>query len=239
MRLAAPGAAASMALVCLGITNELTATLMLAPNGTRTLATAFWSLTSEIDYAAAAPYALIMVLFSLPLTLLLYVQSTSESPGDERFRRSRASRKRYGARRRARRRRPRAWRPAAAPPSSGRPARARRRCCASSPASSRRTRPHHARRRTMLADGALAVPAHRRGIGFVAQDGALFPHLSVADNIGFGLDRGRCRPGRAHRGACRDGRARHGDAAAPARTSCPAASSSAWRWPAPWRAGPG
>jgi iron(III) transport system permease protein len=34
------GAAAGMALVALGITNELTATLMLAPNGTRTLATA-------------------------------------------------------------------------------------------------------------------------------------------------------------------------------------------------------
>jgi len=75
MRLAAPGAAASVALVALGITNELTATLMLAPNGTRTLATEFWSLTSEIDYAAAAPYALMMVVLSLPLTLLLHAQS--------------------------------------------------------------------------------------------------------------------------------------------------------------------
>jgi iron(III) transport system permease protein len=75
MRLAAPGAAASMALVALGITTELTATLMLAPNGTRTLATQFWELTSEIDYVAAAPYALMMVVLSLPLTLLLYAQS--------------------------------------------------------------------------------------------------------------------------------------------------------------------
>ncbi|UGY08928.1 ABC transporter permease [Phyllobacterium pellucidum] len=75
MRLAAPGFAASMALVALGITNELTATLMLSPNGTRTLATQFWSLTSEIDYVAAAPYALLMVLLSLPMTLLLYTQS--------------------------------------------------------------------------------------------------------------------------------------------------------------------
>ena len=41
----------------------------------------------------------------------------------------------------------------------------------------------------VLADGASAVPAHRRDIGIVAQDGALFPHLTVADNIGFGLDR--------------------------------------------------
>ena len=58
IRLAAPGAAAGMALVALGITNELTATQMLAPNGTRTLAMAFWSYSGEIDYAAAAPYAL-------------------------------------------------------------------------------------------------------------------------------------------------------------------------------------
>jgi iron(III) transport system ATP-binding protein len=48
-----------------------------------------------------------------------------------------------------------------------------------------------------LADGAVAVPAHRRSIGYVSQDGALFPHLSVADNIGFGLDRSM--PGREER----------------------------------------
>jgi iron(III) transport system ATP-binding protein len=41
----------------------------------------------------------------------------------------------------------------------------------------------------VLADGPAAMPAHRRGIGLVAQDGALFPHLDVADNIGFGLAR--------------------------------------------------
>ncbi|TWC55694.1 iron(III) transport system permease protein [Pseudomonas sp. SJZ080] len=75
LRLAAPGAAAGAALVFLAISNELTATLLLAPNGTRTLATGFWALTSEIDYAAAAPYALLMILLSLPLTGLLYHQS--------------------------------------------------------------------------------------------------------------------------------------------------------------------
>ena len=41
----------------------------------------------------------------------------------------------------------------------------------------------------LLADGPNAIPAHRRGIGFVPQEGALFPHLSVADNVGFGLAR--------------------------------------------------
>jgi iron(III) transport system permease protein len=75
VRLAAPGAAASFALVGLGITNELPATQMLAPNGVQTLALAFWSFSTELDYAAAAPYALIMVLFSLPLTSLLYMYS--------------------------------------------------------------------------------------------------------------------------------------------------------------------
>ncbi len=42
----------------------------------------------------------------------------------------------------------------------------------------------------VLADGGAIVPSHRRGIGVVAQDGALFPHLSVGENIGFGLARG-------------------------------------------------
>ncbi|MBB3391330.1 iron(III) transport system ATP-binding protein [Rhizobium sp. BK275] len=42
----------------------------------------------------------------------------------------------------------------------------------------------------VLADGPACVPAHKRGIGIVSQDGALFPHLSVAENIGFGFERG-------------------------------------------------
>ncbi|MDJ0390287.1 iron ABC transporter permease [Roseomonas sp. E05] len=75
LRLAAPGAAAAMALVALGITNELTATQMLAPNGTHTLATNFWSYSGEIDYAAAAPYALGMILLSLPMAWFLHRQS--------------------------------------------------------------------------------------------------------------------------------------------------------------------
>ena len=41
------------------------------------------------------------------------------------------------------------------------------------------------------------VPAHKREIGYVAQDGALFPHLSVAQNIAFGLERASVGRGRA------------------------------------------
>lgn len=35
------------------------------------------------------------------------------------------------------------------------------------------------------------VPAHERGIGFVFQNFALFPHLSVFDNVAFGLAHGK------------------------------------------------
>ena len=39
-------------------------------------------------------------------------------------------------------------------------------------------------------DARTHVRPERRGIGYVPQDGALFPHLDAIRNIGFGLDRG-------------------------------------------------
>ncbi|MGH3627520.1 MAG: ABC transporter ATP-binding protein, partial [Sciscionella sp.] len=47
----------------------------------------------------------------------------------------------------------------------------------------------------VVCDGGRGLPPERRGIGYVAQEGALFPHLSVAANITFGLPR---RARRAH-----------------------------------------
>jgi len=41
----------------------------------------------------------------------------------------------------------------------------------------------------ILAGAAVFIRPEQRGIGYVAQDGALFPHLCVADNITFGLKR--------------------------------------------------
>jgi iron(III) transport system ATP-binding protein len=42
--------------------------------------------------------------------------------------------------------------------------------------------------RVLCADGVF-VPPERRRIGMVFQDGALFPHLSVTGNVGYGLSR--------------------------------------------------
>ncbi len=41
----------------------------------------------------------------------------------------------------------------------------------------------------------IHVPPDKRAVGYVAQEGALFPHLTVAENVGFGLDRSERRRG--------------------------------------------
>lgn len=78
--LLAPAFGAASAMAFLGIAGELTATLLLAPTGTTTLATRFWSLSSELDYPASAPYALLLVLGSVPMTALLFRQSRGGRP---------------------------------------------------------------------------------------------------------------------------------------------------------------
>ena len=60
----APGLGAALALSCLQLMRELTATLLLAPAGSSTLATEFWNYTSDRAYAAAAPFAAVLVLVS-------------------------------------------------------------------------------------------------------------------------------------------------------------------------------
>ena len=66
-----PGIAAAFALVFLNLMKELTATLLLTPNDIKTLSIAVWEYTSDAQYAAATPYAVMLVLFSgIPVFLL-------------------------------------------------------------------------------------------------------------------------------------------------------------------------
>ena len=69
--LAAPGIGAGAALVLLTAMKELPATLLLRPTGADTLATRLWSHTGVGAYAAAAPYALLLVLLAVLPTIAL------------------------------------------------------------------------------------------------------------------------------------------------------------------------
>lgn len=68
------GLLASMALVFLSAVKELPLTFLLAPVGYSTLSTRIWGYTSEAMFAEAAPYALLIVLFSAGLVGLLLSQ---------------------------------------------------------------------------------------------------------------------------------------------------------------------
>ena len=70
-----PGLTAGAALVFLAVSTELTATLLLSPLGTSTLATEFWSASSAARYGAAAPYAALLIGVSIPATVWLARQS--------------------------------------------------------------------------------------------------------------------------------------------------------------------
>lgn len=70
---------------------------------------------------------------------------------------------------------------------------------------------------TILLDGRRVagagrhLPAHRRQIAVVPQEGALFPHLTVAANVGYGLDRAGRRGGRVQEVLALVGLAGYGD----------------------------
>jgi iron(III) transport system permease protein len=69
--LAAPGLGAAAALVFIAVITELTATLLLAPIGTQTLATQVWADTSTLAFAAAAPFAAVTAVMSMAASWLL------------------------------------------------------------------------------------------------------------------------------------------------------------------------
>jgi len=74
-----PGIAAGASLVFLTVMKELPATLILAPIGFKTLATAVWSAVSEAYFAqAAAPALLIILMSSLPMAVIILREQRAE-----------------------------------------------------------------------------------------------------------------------------------------------------------------
>lgn len=82
--LAAPGLAASGALVMLSTMKELPVTLILRPTETNTLATELWRFTSVSDYANAGPYALALVVFAAIPTALLSIAGSTRAQESSR-----------------------------------------------------------------------------------------------------------------------------------------------------------
>ena len=84
------------------------------------------------------------------------------------------------------------------------------------------------------------IPPHKRGIGMVFQNYALFPHMTVGENLAFPLEVRKL--AKADVEAKVAARPRHGAdgraSPAAARRSSPAASSSASRSPAPSSSSP-
>lgn len=69
--LTAPGLGSAAALVFVAVCTELPTTLLLIPTGAHTLATEIWAESSTFAYAAAAPYAAVLVVISMLATWIL------------------------------------------------------------------------------------------------------------------------------------------------------------------------
>ena len=216
--LIAPGLGAAFALVFLETATELTATLVLHPTNVETLATQFWAYQVEPLLqpgravrrchgahrrgARLHPGPVVRPparagdgarCLRPPRRAGVRARSGERHEGPADQRRGQVVR---AAARAARRRPGRAARIV-----HGDPRRVRQR---QDDAAAHRGRLRAPRRGRGVAWGtswsttrrSMFVPSERRRIGYVPQEGALFPHLSVGRNVGFGLARD---PGRAAR----------------------------------------
>ena len=191
----ARASAAAFALVFISSATELTATLLLRPTGVDTLATRFWTYTTNFSYGAAAPYAGLMVLISAVPALLLSrrVRVGGQRPGVSRLEVD-GLWKGYG-------RQPVLRGVDLEVPAGSLTAVLGLSGCGKTTLLRVIAGFERAERGEMrlagrtLDDGRSYVAPEKRGIGYVPQEGALFPHLDVAGNVGFGLSRAERRGG--------------------------------------------
>ena len=232
--LIAPGLGAGAALVFLAVVTELTATLLLVPDrdahpGDRVLAAEQQPRVRRRRAVRGADGAALRA-----GDLAAHPRSAKGDPAMTALTARRGDqvlRLHPGPRRD----RPARARPGPSPRCSGRPGAARPRCCGWSPASTTRTPAPSPSGTSWSPPPAGSRPPQRRRVGYVPQEGALFPHLSVAANVCFGLSRKR--PAGGGWRSCWSWSAWTRGWPAGTRTSSPAASSSGWRWPGRWRRG--
>ena len=104
----------------------------------------------------------------------------------------------------------------------------------------RRASRRRTRARVHLRQGGDGVAPQKRGVGFVFQHYAPFTHMTVAENVAFGLKIRQAAEGRDRASgstSCSSSCSSRGSASATRRSS-PAASGSAWRWRARSRRSP-
>ena len=182
--LIAPGLGAGAALVFLAVVTELTATLLLAPTRhPRRWPREFWNPSSSLAYGAAAPYAALLVAALRARDLPAHPRRSDEARPHDGTHRSPDVTKAFGS----------------TPVLHGVDLHvpARTLTAVLGPSGCGKTTllrlvagfddaglgHDRARRPTSSPEPAAPWPPERRRVGYVAQEGALFPHLTVAANI--------------------------------------------------------
>ena len=191
--LVGPGLAAAFCLVFLSVVTELTLTLVMIPTGVQTLSTQFWAYTTNLSYAAAAPYAGLMILIAaVPSYILgrwfdrlpsrarhgvsgLEVEDLHKSFGTQPVLTGVDLTVPEGS-----------LTAVLGPSGSGKTTLLR-----VVAGFERADRGRVTIRGRKVEDARHALRPEQRGIGYVPQEGSLFPHLTVAANVAFGVRRSR------------------------------------------------